>query len=193
MSFVTDEIRRTSELLQAMLTEAELIGQIDQVAELCVTAIRTGHKVMFAGNGGSAADAQHLAAELVGKLSWDRPGLPAMSLTTDTSILTAVGNDYGYDEVFRRQIQTLGARGDVFIAISTSGKSKNLLKALIAARDKGIVPVGMTGQGGGDMHALCDICMRIPSIDTQKIQEAQIVLGHIVCGLIERAIFPRKD
>jgi D-sedoheptulose 7-phosphate isomerase len=193
MSFTTDEIRRTSELLQAMLGDAALLADTDRVADLCVKAIRDGKKVMFAGNGGSAADAQHLAAELVGKLSFDRPGLPSMSLTTDTSILTAVGNDYGYEDVFQRQIQSIGVKGDVFIGISTSGRSKNLVKALGAARDKGIVTVGMTGQTGGDMRALCDVCLRVPSTDTQKIQEAQIVLGHIFCGLVERAMFPRGN
>jgi D-sedoheptulose 7-phosphate isomerase len=191
MSFTTDEIRRTSELLQTMLGDVELIGQTERVAELCVKAIKGGNKVMFAGNGGSAADAQHLAAELVGKLSYDRPGLPSMSLTTDTSILTAIGNDYGYEDVFQRQIQSVGVKGDVFIGISTSGRSKNLVKALAAAREKGIVTVGMTGQTGGDMRALCDVCLRVPSTDTQKIQEAQIVLGHVFCGLVERAMFPR--
>jgi D-sedoheptulose 7-phosphate isomerase len=191
MSFATDEIRRTSELLQAMLGDKDLLTDTDRVADACVKAIKDGKKVMFAGNGGSAADAQHLAAELVGKLSFDRPGLPSMSLTTDTSILTAVGNDYSYEDVFHRQIQSIGMKGDVFIGISTSGRSKNLVKALATAREKGIVTVGLTGQTGGDMRALCDICLRVPSTDTQKIQEAQIVLGHIFCGLVERAMFPR--
>ena len=191
MSFTTDEIRRTGELMQTMLADAELLRGTEQVAELCVSAIKAGNKVMFAGNGGSAADAQHLAAEMVGRLAYDRPGMAAMSLTTDTSILTAVGNDYGYDDVFRRQVEAVGAKGDVLIGISTSGRSKNLVKALAAARDMGIVTVGMTGQTGGDMRGLCDVCLRVPTTDTQKIQEAQIVLGHIFCGLIERAIFPR--
>ena len=193
MSFTTDEIRRTTEVLTACLADAELIRLTEQVGDKCVEAIRRGNKVMFAGNGGSAADAQHLAAELVGKLSYDRPGLPSMSLTTDTSILTAVGNDYGYEDVFLRQVQSIGLKGDVFIGISTSGRSKNLVKALAGARDKGIVTVGMTGQTGGDMKALCDICLRVPSTDTQKIQEAQIVLGHIFCGLVERAMVPRGN
>jgi D-sedoheptulose 7-phosphate isomerase len=193
MSFTTDEIRRTTEVLSACLADAELIRLTEQVGDKCVEAIRRGNKVMFAGNGGSAADAQHLAAELVGKLSYDRPGLPSMSLTTDTSILTAVGNDYGYEDVFLRQVQSIGLKGDVFIGISTSGRSKNLVKALAGAREKGILTVGMTGQTGGDMKALCDICLRVPSTDTQKIQEAQIVLGHIFCGLVERAMFPRGN
>jgi len=192
MSFTTDEIRRTSELLQAMLGDQKLIVDTEKVADRCVEAIRRGNKVMFAGNGGSAADAQHLAAELVGKLSYDRPGLPSMSLTTDTSILTAIGNDYGYEDVFQRQVQSIGVKGDVLIGISTSGRSKNLVKAFGVARDKGILTVGMTGQTGGDMLAVSDLCLRVPSTDTQKIQEAQIVLGHIFCGLVERAMFPRS-
>ena len=192
MSFTTDEIRRTSELLQAMLGDQRLIADTDAVADRCVEAIRRGNKVMFAGNGGSAADAQHLAAELVGKLSYDRPGLPSMSLTTDTSILTAIGNDYGYEDVFQRQVQSIGVKGDVLIGISTSGRSKNLVKAFGVAREKGILTVGMTGQTGGDMLAVSDLCLRVPSTDTQKIQEAQIVLGHIFCGLVERAMFPRS-
>jgi len=192
MSFTTDEIRRTSELLQTMLGDPRLIADTERVADRCVEAIRRGNKVMFAGNGGSAADAQHLAAELVGKLSYDRPGLPSMSLTTDTSILTAIGNDYGYEDVFQRQVQSIGVKGDVLIGISTSGRSKNLVKAFGVARDKGILTVGMTGQTGGDMLAVSDLCLRVPSTDTQKIQEAQIVLGHIFCGLVERAMFPRS-
>jgi D-sedoheptulose 7-phosphate isomerase len=178
-------------MMNALMADRGLLGLVEGVAELCVEAIRHGNKIIFAGNGGSAADAQHLAAELVGKLAYDRPGLPAISFTTDTSILTAVGNDYGYDEVFRRQIEAIGAKGDVFIAISTSGRSKNLLKALEAARDKGITTVGMTGASGGDMLALCDHCLCMPSTSTQKIQEGHIVVGHIFCGLIERLLFPR--
>lgn len=189
--FARSEIKRTAEVLNTLAADDALLDTVCQVGERCVGAIRAGNKVLFAGNGGSAADAQHLAAELVGKLSFDRPGLPSMSLTTDTSILTAIGNDYGYEEVFERQINALGKPGDVFIGISTSGRSKNLVRALKAARAKGIFAVGMTGATGGDMLALCDLCLRIPSTDTQKIQEGQIVLGHIFCGMVERAMFPR--
>ena len=149
-----------------------------------------GNKIMFAGNGGSAADAQHLAAELVGRLGRDRPGLAAIALTADTAILTAVGNDYGFEDVFARQVDAIGKAGDVLIAISTSGRSPNLLKALRAAGAKGIAAIGFTGATGGDMAALCDPCLRVPSRATQKIQEAQIVLGHVLCALIERRLFP---
>lgn len=190
-AFIREEIVKTAEVLHALLADENLMAEVERVAELSVAAIRRGNKVLFAGNGGSAADAQHLAAELVGKLAYDRPGLPSISLTTDTSILTAIGNDYGYDEVFQRQLNAIGVAGDVFVGISTSGRSKNLVKALAAAREKNIATIGMTGAGGGDMLALCDVCLRIPSDETQKIQEGHIVLGHIFCGLIERMMFPR--
>jgi D-sedoheptulose 7-phosphate isomerase len=191
MNFTRGEIAETIGVLNALLADHGLLELVEDVAQLCVEAVRHGNKIIFAGNGGSAADAQHLAAELVGKLAYDRPGLPSISFTTDTSILTAIGNDYGFDEVFRRQIEAVGVKGDVFIAISTSGRSKNLLKALEAARDKGITTVGMTGATGGDMLALCDHCLRMPSTSTQKIQEGHIVVGHIFCGLIERLLYPR--
>jgi D-sedoheptulose 7-phosphate isomerase len=190
-TFVRGEIVETVGVLNALLADRGLLNLVEDVADLCVAAVRRGNKIIFAGNGGSAADAQHLAAELVGKLAYDRPGLPSISFTTDTSILTAIGNDYGYDEVFRRQIEAVGVKGDVFVAISTSGRSKNLLKALEAARDKGITTIGMTGATGGDMLGLCDHCLRMPSTSTQKIQEGHIVVGHIFCGLIERLLFPR--
>jgi len=191
-TFVRNEIAEAVGLMNAMLADRDLIALVEQVAGVCVAAIQRGNKILFAGNGGSAADAQHLAAELVGRLAYDRPALPAISLTTDTSILTAVGNDYGYDDVFRRQISALGVKGDVFIAISTSGRSKNLVKALATAHEKGVTTVGMTGATGGDMLALCEHCLRMPSTSTQKIQEGHIVIGHIICGLVERLIYPRS-
>src|SRR5262245_24326348 len=125
--FIGHEVAKTADMLQSIVADETLIGEIEHVAQICVAAIKRGNKILFAGNGGSAADAQHLAAELVGKLAYDRPGLPSMSLTTDTSILTAIGNDYGYDAVFQRQIDALGVAGDVLIGISTSGRSKNLV------------------------------------------------------------------
>jgi D-sedoheptulose 7-phosphate isomerase len=189
-SFVRAEIDKSVAMLNALRADPTLLAAVERAARLCADALGRGNKVMFAGNGGSAADAQHLAAELVGKLNYERPGLPALALTTDSSILTAVSNDYGYDELFRRQIEALGAPGDVLVAISTSGRSKNILRALTAARDKGITTLGMTGAGGGEMPELCDLCLRAPSRETQKIQEAHIVLGHILCGLAERLLFP---
>jgi len=189
--FARSEIERTLNVLRDTLADGTLIAAVESAGTLCAQAIRAGNKILFAGNGGSAADAQHLAAELVGKLAYDRPAMPALSLTTDTSILTAVGNDYGYEDVFVRQIGALGVAGDIFVGISTSGRSKNLVKAFTAARGRGLKLISMTGATGGDLLPLSDICMRIPSTDTQKIQEAHIVLGHIFCGLVERAIHPR--
>jgi D-sedoheptulose 7-phosphate isomerase len=175
-----------------LIAEDEGIAVIvEQVARVCCAALRAGNKILLAGNGGSAADAQHLAGELVSRLNFDRPGLAAFALTTDTSVLTAVGNDYGYDRVFARQLNAVGVRGDIFIAISTSGHSSNILRALEEGRRKGLVTVGFTGQTGGDMPPLCDFCIRVPVTETPKIQEGHIMLGHIICGLIEREIFGR--
>jgi D-sedoheptulose 7-phosphate isomerase len=145
--------------------------------------------VLFAGNGGSAADAQHLAAEFVSRFAFERPGLSAIALTTDTSILTAVGNDYGYEAIFSRQIEANGAQGDVFIAISTSGKSPNILKGLRTAGEMGLVTVGLSGQSGGEMHELCEFIILVPSTETPKIQEFHIIIGHIICGLVEKSLY----
>jgi D-sedoheptulose 7-phosphate isomerase len=172
-----------------MASDEQLRGQIAVALDLCVSALRGGSKLMFAGNGGSAADAQHWAGELVSRFNFDRPGLPAIALTTDTSILTAIGNDYGYDYVFARQVEALGQKGDVLLAISTSGNSKNILRAIQAARDADIVVIGFTGKGGGAMAETCNICFRIPSDETPKIQEGHEILGHLLCDLIEREIF----
>ncbi len=190
-AFICAEIDKTSAMMSALRGDDGLLATTESIAARCVDAIRGGNKILFAGNGGSAADAQHLAAELVGRLAHDRPGLPALSLATDTSVLTAIANDCGYDDVFLRQVEALGRRGDVLVCLSTSGRSRNVIAALRAARDKGLHTVGMTGAGGGDMPPLCDLCLHIPSTDTQKIQEGHIVLGHIVCALIERQMFPR--
>lgn len=183
------ELRKTADLLGALLADAAIAAELEAAAGDCLAALRGGGKILFAGNGGSAADAQHLAAELVSRFSFDRPGLPAIALTTDTSALTAIGNDYGFERLFARQIEALGRAGDVFIGISTSGRSPNILAALRLAREKGLATIGLTGQSGGEMPALCDRCLRMPSAETPKIQEGHIVLGHILCGLIERAMF----
>jgi D-sedoheptulose 7-phosphate isomerase len=151
--------------------------------------MKQGGKILLAGNGGSAADAQHIAGEFVSRFAFDRPGLPAIALTTDSSILTAIGNDYGYEKLFARQVQALGQKGDVFIAYSTSGKSPNILFALQEARARGLVCVGLTGNLGGPMSEICDHLLEVPSPDTPKIQEGHLVLGHILCGLVENEIF----
>src|SRR6266481_3117098 len=174
---------------KAMLDDAQIVATIAKVCELLVNALSQGNKILLAGNGGSAADAQHLAAELVGRLSFDRPGLAAVALTTDTSALTGIGNDYGFERLFSRQVEAVGRPGDVFFGISTSGRSPNVLNALRVCRDLSIVTVGLTGQHGGEMPPLCDHCFRIPSTETPKIQECHIVVGHILFALVERAMF----
>ncbi|MFK2874131.1 D-sedoheptulose 7-phosphate isomerase [Dyella lipolytica] len=176
-------------LLSAMSTDVQLHEQIGRALDLCVAALKRGNKLMFAGNGGSAADAQHWAGELVSRFNFDRPGLPALALTTDTSILTAIGNDYGYDYVFARQVEALGRDGDVLLAISTSGNSKNILRAIQAARTANINVIGFTGKSGGAMADSCDICFRMPSSETPKIQEGHEIVGHLLCDLIEQEIF----
>ena len=187
--YIEGELAKSLVTLQ-LLAGDEAIGTIvEQVAKACCSALRAGKKILLAGNGGSAADAQHLAGELVSRLNFDRPGLPAFALTTDTSVLTAIGNDYGYEKLFARQLNAVGAAGDVFIAISTSGRSPNILRALEEGRRKALVTVGLTGKTGGDMPALCDYCICVPSSETPKIQEGHITLGHIICGLIECEMF----
>ena len=187
------QIRETARNLDAMAADDDLVDRIARVAAACVVALGNGHKVLFAGNGGSAADAQHLAGELVSRFAYDRPGLPAFALTTDTSVLTAIGNDYGYDQLFARQIEAVGAAGDVFFGISTSGRSPNVLSALDAARAKGLVTVGMTGRAGGQMPGRCDYLLRVPSDSTPRIQEGHIAIGHAICQIIEARLFPRAS
>ena len=187
--FITGEIDRTVDILARLRADEALLGAIETAASACAGAVRDGGKILFAGNGGSAADAQHLAAELVGRLGFERPGIAAIALTTDSSALTAIGNDYGNSEIFARQLAALGAEGDVFVAISTSGRSGNVIRALEEARARALVTIGLTGESGGDMAAMCDHLIRVPSPDTQKIQEAHIVVGHILCGLVERALY----
>lgn len=191
--YILHQLNRSAEVIQALLADTALADEVHRVSEICVAALRDGRKVLFAGNGGSAADSQHLAGELVSRFAYDRPGLAAFALTTDTSVLTAIGNDYGYEHLFARQIQAVGQRGDVFIAFSTSGRSKNILAALREARARGIYTVGFTGQEGDAMGQDCDSLIKVPARETPKIQEGHITLGHILCGLIEAAYFPRAE
>ncbi len=162
--------------------------QVGHVAEVMIAALRAGKKVMFCGNGGSAADSQHLAAELMGRYLRDRRPLPALSLTVDTSALTAIGNDYGYAEVFARQLAGIGAQGDVLVGLSTSGNSENVVRAVAVAKDLGIQTVVLTGQSGGKLAAIADLCIAVPSGKTNEIQEMHIAIGHLVCGLVEEAV-----
>jgi D-sedoheptulose 7-phosphate isomerase len=190
---VRDAFHETARNLAAMADDAELVGLIEKVSATCVAALRNGRKVLFAGNGGSAADAQHLAGELVSRFAYDRPGLPALALTTDTSVLTAIGNDYGYERVFARQVEAVGSAGDVLFGISTSGRSPNVLLALDAARSRGMVTVGMTGRIGGQMAERCDHLLRTPSDVTPRIQEGHIAMGHAICQIIEAQMFPKSS
>ncbi len=189
MDYIRAELAKTSAVMDALASDPDMPALIADIAGACITAFKRGKKVLFCGNGGSAADAQHLAAELVSRFAFDRPGLQAFALTTDSSVMTAIGNDYGYEQVFARQVGAVGAEGDVLIGISTSGRSPNILAALRAARERGLVTIGFTGRKGGDFASLCDIVYRVPSDETPKIQEGHIVVGHIVCGVVERALF----
>ena len=188
-SYITGQIQETQQVMLAMLADEVLLARVEAAAEACIAALNNGGKILLAGNGGSAADAQHIAGEFVSRFAFDRPGLPAIALTTDTSILTAIGNDYGYDKLFARQVQAHAQKGDVFIAYSTSGKSPNVIAALQEAKSRGVVCIGMTGNRGGPMKELCEYYLDVPSADTPKIQEGHAVLGHILCGLVERALF----
>jgi D-sedoheptulose 7-phosphate isomerase len=190
-SFKVDEqvFDESMHVVHLLATDALLRSNLGHLVQVSIEALKSGHKLLIAGNGGSAADAQHLAGELVSRFYFDRPALPAIALTTDTSVLTAIGNDYGYADVFARQIAGLGQPGDVFIAISTSGNSPNILKALTTARDKGLVAVGLTGRHGGSMKALCDLCLCAPSDVTPRIQECHLIIEHALCAQIEQALF----
>ena len=184
-----------NELKENILTKekilAECVGTIEKIGDALSRALKGGKKILFCGNGGSAADAQHIAAELVGRFCQEREALPAIALTTDTSILTCLGNDYGYDRIFSRQIEALGQAGDVLVALTTSGNSQNILAALQAAKSKGVRTIVLTGKDGGKARGLADIALVIPSSNTQRIQESHITVGHILCSLIEQALFPK--
>jgi D-sedoheptulose 7-phosphate isomerase len=190
---IEEQIRDSIAMKQRVLADGALIAGIADVVGHCAEALRGGNKVITAGNGGSAADAQHIAGELVSRFYFDRPALTGLALTTNTSVLTAIGNDYGYEQVFARQITGMGRPGDVFIAISTSGNSPNILAALRAARERSIYCVGLAGASGGSMRALCDRCLCVPSEETPRIQEGHELLAHIICAQVEAALFsPRR-
>ena len=188
---ILDYLIQSRDLVQAAIDDPEFVAVIRDIAEATASAIGGGRKLLLAGNGGSAADAQHLAGEMLSRLNYDRAPAAALALTTDTSVLTAIGNDYGYDRLFERQILGLGRPGDVFIAISTSGRSPNILRALDAAREQRIITVGFTGRTGGEMPPRCDLCLSAPSDSTPLIQQIHITAGHIICGLVEERLFPR--
>ena len=189
---IHDSIQSSIAVKTAILNDEKILSQIESAAKTMLACYKSGHKTMFAGNGGSAADAQHLAAELVNRFRFDHIGLPAIALSTDTSILTSIGNDYGYDFLFSRQIAAQGATGDVFIGISTSGNSKNILQALSVCKEKGIYTIGLTGGDGGEMLSICDNCIVVPSKETARIQEAHILIGHTLCEIVENSLFKQN-
>ena len=182
------QVEESIRVKQALLADETLMEKIAWVANVIVDAYKAGHKTLWAGNGGSAADAQHMAGELVNKFTFDRPGLAALSLSTDTSIITAVGNDYGFDRLFARQVEAQGCKGDVFIGISTSGRSKNLVEALPACRAKGITAIAIVGANPCPMDDY-DYVIHVPSVETPRIQECQTLIGHILCYIVEQELF----
>jgi len=185
LPLAVERTRESIQVKQAILEDAHLLEDLQALAEACIRSLEAGGKIIFFGNGGSAADAQHLVAELTGRYLRERQALAAIALTTNTSSLTAIGNDYSYDEVFSRQIEAIGKKGDVAIGISTSGNSQNVIHALRSAEQKELVTAAMTGRSGGRLVKHSDYCLRVPSEDTPRIQEAHILLGHILCEIIE--------
>ena len=187
--YIYHQIADSAATKQSILENETLLDLLVEVAQKCVEVYKNGKKILIAGNGGSAADAQHFAAELVGRYGFDRPSLPSLALTTDTSALTAIGNDYGYDYVFSRQLEGLGVQGDLFIGISTSGNSQNVLNAFESAKARGITTVALVGRDGGKMGQMADYAIIIPSDKTPRIQESHLLVEHIICDIIEKEIF----
>jgi D-sedoheptulose 7-phosphate isomerase len=185
---ITGMISDSIAVKQQVLADQDLIAQIQKVTQLCVDAFKRGNKVLIAGNGGSAADAQHMAAEFVARFEFDRPGLPSIALTTDSSALTAIGNDYGFERLFSRQVEALGRPGDIFIGISTSGNSKNILKAMEVCVALGVTRVALCG-AGGKIKEMSDVVLAVPSTHTPRIQESHGLIMHIICGLCEAELF----
>ncbi|WP_265611386.1 D-sedoheptulose 7-phosphate isomerase [Campylobacter jejuni] len=188
-SYIKEHFQESILVKEQILKDENLIALIKNASLEVIKAYKNGNKTLLAGNGGSAADAQHIAGEFVSKFYFDRPGIASIALTTDTSVLTAIGNDYGYENLFARQVQAQGVKGDVFIGISTSGNSKNILKALELCKQKEIISIGLSGASGGAMNELCDYCIKVPSTCIPRIQEAHILIGHIICAIVEEEIF----
>lgn len=190
---INESIEQSIAAKQTILNDPEFLSHIEQAAEMIIASLRNGGKIHFCGNGGSAADAQHLAAELSGRFYYDRPPLNAEALHCNTSYLTAVGNDYGYEYIFARLLRGTAKRGDVLVGISTSGNSKNILKAYEVCKEMGIGIISLTGKTGGAMKEPSDLLLNVPSTDTPRIQESHIMIGHIICELVEAALFPKKN
>ena len=191
LSFVADYMGQSAAAVQEYAADAEQVALLDRMTEVVVAAMRRGGKLLIAGNGGSAGDAQHIAGEFTGRMLYDRDPLPAVALTTDSSALTAIGNDYGFDLVFERQVIGLGRAGDVFMGMSTSGHSPNVLRALDAARGRGMATIGFCGRGGGAMAGRADLLLCAPSSLTPVVQQIHMIAAHLLCSLVERAMFPK--
>ena len=187
--FLKDYLDESSQCVLNMVSDPTLLSLLFEIANECLNRLQTGNKLLFVGNGGSAADCQHMAGEYVSRFLIDRNGLSAIALTTDTSILTAIGNDYGYEMVFSRQIEALGRKGDLLFAYSTSGNSQNILKAVETAKKMGISVVGMTGLNRGKLDTMCDFIFKTPSKRTPQIQEGHLIAGHAICALVEKQFF----
>lgn len=192
MKFIKDYFLESISVKANILADDDLLSNINNAVSIIEECYRSGNKILLAGNGGSAGDSQHIAGEFVSRFFYDRPGLPAIALTTDTSIMTAISNDYGFDQLFARQVQANGNYGDVFIGISTSGNSENVIKAVHQAKEMGIFTIALCGNRG-ELLSIADIAICVPSSITPHIQECHIVIGHIMCALIERCIFPSGD
>lgn len=191
-TFINNEIAKTIQAFELIQKDESLLQSVEAAVEAVVNCLEDKKKVLLAGNGGSAADAQHIAGEFVSRFNYDRPGLAAFALTVDTSIMTAIGNDYGYEKLFSRQVQAVGLPGDIYWAYSTSGKSVNVIEGMKTAKAAGLTVIGFTGQNGWAQPELCDIAIKVPSKETPKIQEGHLLLGHIICGLVEMRIFPQS-
>jgi D-sedoheptulose 7-phosphate isomerase len=186
------QIRASISVKEALLADEKLLGQIHQLALTCLASLRAGGKIIFAGNGGSFADAQHLSAEFTSRFLFDRAPLASIALATNNSSISAIGNDYGYEQIFARELQGIAKPEDVFIAISTSGNSANILAAVRVAKELGVKTIGWSGASGGQLKQICD-CISTPSIDTARIQECHILIGHMICGLVETEYFKREN
>lgn len=188
-NIVIRQIQDSISVKEKILDDLDLLKAVRVAAEMVISAYRDNKKTMLAGNGGSAADAQHIAGEFVSRFYFDRPGIPSISLSTDTSIITAIGNDYGFEKLFARQVQAQGVPGDVFIGITTSGNSENIIQALNVCKERGIKSIVMSGETGGKAATLCDLCIKVPSKETPRIQESHILIGHIICCIVEDVLF----
>ncbi|MFN6564382.1 MAG: SIS domain-containing protein [Nostoc sp. ChiSLP01] len=189
---VIQELKESCEVKQKLLQETKIVSVIQEVAEKFVEVYGRGNKTLISGNGGSASDAQHMAAELSGRFNFDRPGIPSIALSANTAALTAIGNDYGYEKVFSRQVQAYGNEGDLFFGISTSGNSLNILEAVYECKNKGMTSIGLTGLSGHKLAAVCDYCIMVPSLSTPRIQECHILIIHTICSIIEESLFGHK-